>query len=218
MGIPASERAIRVLLADDHPVVRDGCRSLLESTTDIRVVAEVSDCDGVLAAYREFEPDVVVLDLNMPGIGGIETILRLRRRDPSARILVFSMYDGDTLIQRSLEAGALGYLVKHSQMRQMIEAVREIANGRPYIDVSKVMDIAAANLKQEKHPLHCLTPREYQTFTLLAEGRTVTEIADVLSISPKTVGVHHASIMNKLALQNGAQLVRLAIRLRVIDI
>lgn len=214
----ASEPIIRVLLADDHPVVRDGCRSLLESTPDIRVVAEAADSDGVLAAYTEFEPEVVVLDLGMPGIGGIETIRRLRQRNGSARILVFSMYDGDILIQRSLEAGALGYLVKHSQMRQMIDAVREIAKGKPYIDASKVMDIAAANLRQDENPLSVLTSREYQMFLFLAEGKTVAEVADALSISPKTAGVHHANIMNKLGLQNGAQLVRLAIRLQVIDL
>jgi len=213
-----SERIIRVLLADDHPVVRDGCRSLLESTADIQVVAEAADSDGVLAAYIEYEPEVVVLDLGMPGIGGIETIRRLRQRDASARILVFSMYDGDILIQRSLEAGALGYLVKHSQMRQMIDAVREIAKGKPYIDASKVMGIAASNLLQEENPLSCLTSREYQMFLFLAEGKTVTEVAQALSISPKTAGVHHANIMNKLGLQNGAQLVRLAFRLRVIDL
>jgi len=216
MNIAPPEKVIRVLLADDHPVVRDGCRNLLESTPDIRVVAEVGDSSSLFAAYAEFSPDVVVLDLNMPEIGGIEVIRRLRRRDDKARVLVFSMYDGDVMIQRALEAGALGYLIKHSQMSQMLLAVREIANGKPYIDAAKVMNIAAAGLKQETGPLDCLTAREYQVFTLLAEGKTVSQIAVMLSISPKTAGVHHASIMNKLELTNGAQLVRLAVRLGIV--
>ena len=216
MSTTHPEQVIRVLLADDHPVVRDGCRNLLESTPDIRVVAEVGDSSSLFVAYADFSPDVVVLDMNMPEVGGIEVIHGLLRRDAEARILVFSMYDSDVMIQRALEAGALGYLIKHSQMSQMLLAVREIASGRPYIDASKVMNIAAAGLKQETGPLDCLTAREYQVFTLLAEGKTVLQIAEILSISPKTAGVHHANIMNKLELTNGAQLVRLAVRLGIV--
>ncbi|MDD5297139.1 MAG: response regulator transcription factor [Rhodocyclaceae bacterium] len=213
-----ADRPIQVLLVDDHPVVRDGYRRLLETMPDIRVVAEAGDGEMACALYDQCQPDVVVLDLSMPGMGGLEVLRRLKARDASARVLIFSMHDSETMIQRALEAGATGYLTKNGGMGQMVEAVRTVACGNPFIDPERVLEVA---VRQVAHggddPLRVLSSREFQLFRLFAEGQTVAEIAEDLSISPKTVGVHYTNIMKKLRLQNAAQLVRLAIRSKVIQ-
>ncbi len=211
-------KIISVLLVDDHPVVRDGYRRLLENTDDMRVVAEAGDGKTACSIYTECAPDVVVLDLGMPGIGGLETIRRLKAKDPGVRILIFSMHDSETLILRALEAGATGYLTKQGGMGQMIEAVRQVSQGKPYIDAQHVTAMACRkHSSAAENPLQVLSIREFQLFQLFAEGQSVTEIANLLSISPKTVGVHHTNIMNKLGLQNIAQLVRLAIHCNVMQ-
>lgn len=209
---------IRVLVVDDHPVVRDGFRHLLESTPDIRVVAEAGEGSAACALYDECRPDVVILDLSMPGMGGMEVLRRLKARDGEARILVFSMHDGETMIQRALEAGATGYLSKHGGMGQMVAAVRTVADGKPFIEGERAVAMAYRQIAGTTNdPLEVLSPREFQLFKLLAEGQTVSQIAGDLSLSPKTVGVHYTNIMKKLKLQNVTQLVRLAIRSRVIE-
>ncbi len=220
MNLSTSVQPISVLLIDDHPVVRDGFRRLLESTTDIRVVAEADDGERGYILYREFKPDVVVLDLNMPGIGGLETIRRIRAHDPVAHILVFSMHSNETMVQRALEMGATGYLSKQSGLKQMVHAVRQIKLGKTYVDPEHISDLVVD--RQLFHaaldPINGLSKREFQLFKLMAEGNSILEIAENLSISPKTVGVHHASIMRKLKLQNTAQLVRLAILCDIIQL
>jgi len=198
---------VRVLLADDHPVVRDGYRRLLDSTPDLRVVAEAGDGDGAYGAYQTHRPDVVVLDLSMPG-GGLDAIRRIRARDPAARILVFSMHDSDTMIRRACDAGALGYLVKHSGAEQLITAVRQVAQGRSYRHPTPAS--ASGERQGTGDPARDLTAREFQIFQLIAEGQSLAEIATVLHISQKTVNVHHANIMAKLQLRSDAQLVRMA--------
>lgn len=214
----ASLNPITVLLVDDHPVVRDGYRRLLENTPDIQVVAEAGDGETGCQRYIEYAPDVVVLDLSMPGIGGMETIRRILARDPEARILVFSMHDSESLILRTLEAGAIGYLTKQGGMMQMVEAVRKVAQGKPFITAEHLSEIVRRRVLPEGDPLHDLSSREFQLFQLFAEGHTAVEIAEMLSLSPKTVGVHHANIMRKLGLQNAVQLVRLAVRSNVIEL
>ena len=203
-------RLIRILLADDHPVVRDGYRRLLEGTEDLRVVAEAGDADGTYAAYQQHRPDVVVLDLSMPG-GGLDALRRIRARDPQARVLVFSMHDSEIMVRRAREAGALDYLVKHSCADELIDAVRRVASQRLLAAPERLPDgAAAAGAGAGDDPLRDLSPREFQIFQLLAEGQTLTEIAIALHISPKTANVHHAHIMQKLGLRNDAQLVRMA--------
>lgn len=213
---PTPQKSITVMLVDDHPVVRDGYRHLLENTPDIRVVAEANDGEEACALYPKHMPDVVVLDLSMPGIGGLETLRRIKAKDPAINILVFSMHDSETLVLRSLEAGATGYLTKQGGVAQMVEAVRQVAQGKLFVDSKYVSDLMHHRLFATDDPLQALSIREFQIFQLLAEGHSVSNIAVMLSISPKTVGVHHAHIMSKLRLQNAAQLVRLAIRCNVV--
>ena len=215
----SNNSTITVLLVDDHPVVRDGFRRILEITPDIRVVAEADDGEAGYALYREYKPDVVVLDLNMPGIGGLETIRRIRAHDPDARILVFSMHANETMVQRALEMGATGYLTKQGGLGQMVQAVRQVKLGRMYIDPEHVSGMVADRQLHDAamDPLSELSKREFQLFKLMAEGNSISEIAEILSISSKTVGVHHTNIMKKLKLQNATQLVRLAIHCNVIE-
>jgi two-component system, NarL family, invasion response regulator UvrY len=213
-----TEQTIKVVLVDDHPVVRDGYRRLLEQTPNIKVVAEAGDGESGYDCYRKLAPDVLVLDINMPGIGGLETIRRIRAYDEKARILVFSMHSNEIMIQRALEAGALGYLTKQGGMGQMVQAVQQVAMGRMFIDADHVTTLAQHKLSDSTaDPIRVLSPREFQLFKLLAEGHSVSEIAGILSISAKTVGVHHTNIMKKLGLQNASQLVRLAILCNVIE-
>ncbi|MDD5330381.1 MAG: response regulator transcription factor [Sulfuricella sp.] len=212
-----SNKSIKVMLIDDHPVVRDGYARLLENTPDIRVVGEADDGETGCELYAMTHPDVVILDLSMPGMGGLEALRRIMAKDPAARVLIFTMHDSETLILRAMESGAVGYLTKHSGIGQMIEAVRQVAQGNMFIDPKYIPDIMRQRLKPSSDPLQSLSAREFQLFQLLAEGHSVIEIAEILSISPKTVGVHHTNIMKKLSIQNTAQLTRLAIRHGVIQ-
>jgi two-component system invasion response regulator UvrY len=154
----------------------------------------------------------------MPGIGGLETIRRIKACDEKARILVFSMHSNEIMIQRALEAGALGYLTKQGGMGQMVQAVQQVAKGRMFIDADHVTSLAQHKLSDNTaDPIRVLSAREFQLFKLLAEGHSVADIAAMLSISAKTVGVHHTNIMKKLNLHNASQLVRLAILCNVIE-
>lgn len=214
----ALEQTISVILVDDHPVVRDGYRRLLEQTDNIKVVDEADNGEAAYDLYRRHTPDVVVLDINMPGIGGLETIRRIKAHDEKARILIFSMHSNEIMIQRALEAGALGYLTKQSGMGQMVQAVQQVACGRMYIDAEHVTSLAQHKLSDHAaDPVRVLSTREFQLFKMLAEGNSVADIASKLSISAKTVGVHHTNIMKKLGLSNSSQLVRLAILCNVIE-
>ena len=209
---------IKVLLADDHPVVREGYRNLLESVPDIQVVAEADNGESCCACYRKYAPDVVILDLNMPGIDGLETIRRLKAINPKARILVFSMNGSETMIRHVMESGANGYLDKKSGKQQMVKAVRHVACGEAFIDSEHAIQVTMQKLfTVPDNPLNELSSREFQIFKLLAEGHSISEIATLISLSPKTVGGHHTSIMKKLAINNDAELTRLAARHNVIE-
>ena len=206
-------KAIRVLLVDDHPVVCQGYRSYLEGVTDIEVAAEAGTGAAAYRLITALRPDVIVFDLALPDVSGMELLRRICQRDPEARVLVFTMYENGLLMQRALQAGALGYLCKRHGPAVLVEAVRRVAAGEPFHDPH----LATRRHKEPDALLQRLTPREFEVFQLLAEGRSVAEIARLLHLSRKTVGVHQTRILKKLNLANTVQLALLAVRCQVIQ-
>ena len=202
---------IRVLLADDHPVVRTGYRRLLEQALDIQVVHEAADADAAFEALVAQAPDVLVTDLAMPG-GGLELIRRARAHDAALRILVFSMHESEAMVQRALEAGAQGYLSKASEPGQLIDAVHALHAGRPYLGAGLVGALRRPDPLGEGARLASLSEREREVFRLLAQGRSPAECADALGLSAKTVSNHQTVIKEKLGVATSAALAHLAIR------
>ena len=204
---------LKVLLADDHEVVRAGYRRLLESTDDIEVVAEATDGEAAYQLYFQFNPSVVVMDLTMPGSGGLDASRRILARDHGARILVFSVHENEIFLNRALDLGILGYISKRSASRVMVEAVRCVARGEPFIGQEMVPFLVKRKDSAESGLIADLSPREFEVFRLRAEGKSVNDIAELLNVSPKTVGHHNTRLKQKLGASNSAELTRLAIRL-----
>ncbi|MDB5970256.1 MAG: two component transcriptional regulator, LuxR family [Hydrocarboniphaga sp.] len=211
--------SIRVLLIDDHAVVREGYRHLLGSTGRISVVA---DADSGAAGYRRFLKggiDVVVIDLSMPGVGGLEVLRRMKHREPELHALVFSMHEEPVIVERALAAGATGYLSKRSDPRTLIDAVTRVHAGSRTVDPALLPNVAArgrASSCAAPTLLHQLSGREFEIFRQLAEGHSVSEIAQHLSLSGKTVANYHTAIRGKLGVGNSAELARLAIAAGVV--
>ena len=208
---------IGVMLVDDHAVVRMGFRMLLELAPDMRVVGEADDGEGACARYAELRPDVVVMDLEMPGIGGIEAVRRLLARDPEARVLALSAHDDTVRPRRVLKAGALGYLCKREAPEALLEAVRAVAASRHWIDPAIAQKLALGDFTGGQSPTEALSAREFDVFLMLARGRSVAEIANDLSLSPSTVGTHLYHIKQKLGATNQAELTLLAVRHQLIS-
>jgi two-component system invasion response regulator UvrY len=208
---------IRILLADDHEVVRAGYRRLLENTSGIEVIAEAASGEGAYNLYCGVRPDVVVMDLNMPGMGGLEASRRILAHDSSARILVFSVHENEVMLNRALDLGVLGYISKRSAWQVMIEAVRKVAAGEMYVGQEMMPFLVKRKVSPDTDSISGLSPREFEVFRLLADSNSVNDIAELLSISPKTVGHHMAHIKSKLGISDIAGLTRLAIRLGIIS-
>jgi len=207
---------IRILLSDDHEVVRAGYRRLLESTPNIKVIAEVASGEDAYSRYCELHPDVVVMDLTMPGIGGLEASRRILAHDHNARILVFSVHENEVMLNRALDLGVLGYISKRSASQVMIEAVYKVAAGEMYIGQEMMPHLVKRKTSSDSGVISGLSPREFEVFRLLADSKSVNDIATLLNLSPKTVGHHMTHIKSKLGISNIAGLTRLAIRLGII--
>lgn len=209
---------IRVLLVDDHAVVRTGFRLLLQSLAEISIVAEAESGEAACQRYLELTPDVVVMDLAMPGMGGLEALRRIRARHPQARVLALSAHDDPMHARRALREGALGFLSKRSAPEALVEAVTAVAAGRRYIDMSLAQKLALAEIEgSAKPPIEQLSEREFDVFIRLARGATVQIIAEDLKLSPSTVGTHLYNIKQKLQVANQSELTLLAIRHGLIE-
>lgn len=205
----------RVLLADDHALVRAGLRALLERLDGIEVVGETGDGQEVLPLVARLAPDVVLLDLSMPGLHGLEAAERIAAAHPATRVLVVSTHTNEAFVTRALRAGAAGYLAKDAAPAELGSALKEVLAGRRYLGASVAHLGAPAD--EGEHPLDLLTPRQREVLQLLAEGRNVKDIAWTLKVSAKTVEAHRAQIMRRLEIRDLPGLVRWSIRMGLVS-
>ena len=198
---------IRLLIVDDHPVVRDGLVSILhEGEPDLEVVGEAGDGKEAVVTWRNLRPTVTIMDLQLPGQSGVEAVQAIRREDPDARILVLTTFDGDADIQRALEAGARGYLLKSVRRATLIEAVRAVAAGQRYLPPATAARLVEA-MESER-----LTPRELDVLKLLGEGQRNREIADALGLAEPTVKIHVNNLLRKLEAKDRTEATVIALK------
>jgi len=217
---------IRILLVDDHPVVRAGFQRLLDNDPRIDIIAEASSGQEAVEQYFETNPDVVIMDLSMPSdsdgddgmqsYGGLEAIRKIRAKDPDARLLVLTVMESEPFPAHVVQAGASGYLTKRCAPDELLRAVTEVYNGGEYFAES-IKSMLNPGEGQESSPFGKLTKREFQIFSCLAQGQPVAQIASKMFLSPKTVHAHRANILRKLSISNNSELVHLAIRHNIVQ-
>jgi len=203
---------IRVLLVDDHAVVRHGYCRLIEMHPDIDVVAEAEDAPSAYQAFKECKPDVVVVDISMPGRGGIDLVRQIRQLDSDARILMFTMHASATYAQQAFRAGARGYVTKSSPPDVLVSAIRNLFAGRPALCSEINEAIATSRLMSDASPVDELSPREFEILRMILEAKSTEEIATAFNLSPKTVANYHYEIKSKLRVRSDIELVYLCIR------
>lgn len=206
---------VRILLADDHAVVRSGLRRLLEQKPGYSVVAEAENGDQAYQLYCEVVPDIAVVDLSMPGMGGLESIRRILARYADAKILIFSMHENAAFATQALKAGARGYVSKTGAPDELVTAVGEVMRGQSYISANVAQKVALHTLTGGDDPLNLLSAREFEIFRLLAAGRGTAEIGEMLKISQKTVANNHTTIRQKLGLSSSIELIKLAMKYEI---
>ena len=210
--------AIGVMLVDDHMVVRIGFRMLLEATADIRVLAEADSAESAYQQLQNCRPDVIVMDIGLGEISGVEATRRILARDASARVLALSSHEDPSYVRFMLKAGALGYLSKRSAPEELIQAIRQVAGGRMYLDAHVSQRMALQEFNGEKSPLEILSEREFGVFVMLAKGASVNQIAASMNVSPRTTGTHLYNIKQKLGAANQAELALIALRHGLIEL
>lgn len=201
---------IRVLLADDHQLVREGLKQLLGATADIRVEGEAANGDEALALVRGNDYDIAILDMSMPGLSGIDLVKRVKHEKPALRLLVLSMHGEKQYAARALKSGASGYLTKDTASEQLVAAIRKIAAGGVHISDAAAEQLLASSQAGSAAPHANLSDREFEIFRLIVSGMSPTEIGDKLHLSVKTVSTHKTHIQQKLNLHSTADLVRYA--------
>ena len=208
---------IKILLVDDHAVVRMGFKMLIEAEADIKVIGEAESGEVAVKLFQELKPDIIVMDITMPGIGGLEAIDRIMAKDKNTKIRVSSAHEDSVHPKRVLNAGAMGYLTKRSAAEELIKAIKSIYQGKRYLEPNIAQQMAITQLSGETNPVEILSDREFEVFMALAKGKSTNEIADTLCLSPRTVGTHLYNIKQKLNANNSAEIALIAIRCGLID-
>ena len=210
---------IRVLLADDHSIVRDGLRRIVEDSEEMAVVAEAADGKGAISQVRDEQPDVAVIDISMPGLDGLEVTSRLHTEFPHLPIIILTMHEEEQYVVRALEAGAMGYITKKSAPEQLVNAIRSVHAGSRYLsaEATDMLALSVARGSKGQSPLDRLSTRELQVLRRLALGHTNREIASAYNISIKTVDTYRFRLLKKLNLRNNAELSRFAIQNDLIE-
>lgn len=207
--------SVTLLLADDHPIVRQGLRHLLECEPEFRIVAEAGDGIEALQKVELFKPDILVVDMMMPGVNGLEVLRQIKNISPATRTIVLSMQSADAYVVEALKNGAAGYVLKETGPGELVNAVREVIKGNQFLSAKLSERFLSSGKRIENMPLDAyetLTAREREILQMTAEGLTSTEIGDKLMISPRTVEVHRSNLTIKLGIKNQADLIRFAIR------
>jgi len=208
---------INILLVDDHSVVRVGFKMLIENESDMAVISEAESGELGITAYKEHKPSVVIMDITMPGMGGLDAIERIIAFDKKAKVLVLSAHEDSVHPKRALSAGALGYLTKRSAAEELIKAIRSVNSGTKYLEPSIAQQMAITQLSGENNPVEILSDREFEVFIALAKGKSTNEIADTMCLSPRTVGTHLYNIKQKLNANNSAEIALIAIRCGLLE-
>ncbi len=209
---------IRIVIADDHTIVREGLKQLLLTTSDLCVTGEARDGFEVMQRVRELDFDVLLLDMSMPGKGGIELIKQIKAEKPKLRILILSMHEEQQYAIRAIKSGASGYLTKESASAQLVLAIRKVASGGAFVSPQVAEQLALGVMPHiESLPHTILSDREYEVFRALVSGQTVSDIAMQLNLSVKTVSTHKARLLEKMGMTNHTELVRYALAHRLID-
>jgi DNA-binding NarL/FixJ family response regulator len=208
----------RIVVADDHAIVREGLKQLLCAAGDLEVVGEAADGHEVIKAVREKDFDVLLLDMSMPGKSGIELIKQVKAEKPKLRILVLTMHEEHQYAIRAIRAGASGYLTKESASRQLLEALRKVASGGAFISSEVAEQLALGAMPDAtRAPHESLSDREFQIFRLIAAGKSISDIGEMLNLSVKTVSTHKANVLQKMNMAGTAELIRYAINHRLVD-
>jgi two-component system, NarL family, invasion response regulator UvrY len=212
-----STKPIKVMLVDDHAVVRMGFRLLLQGSDDIDVIGESQSGEDAIKQFQALAPDVLIMDISMPGIGGLEAIGRVLAKHPQQKILVLSAHEDVMHARRVIKAGAAGYVTKRSAADVLMQAIRTVYKGQIYLEPEIAQAMAVEQVSGSKNPLDALSEKEFKVFIELAKGKSVQEIAQVMSLSPRTIGTHLYNIKQKLNAGNSAELAIIAIRAGLIE-
>ena len=204
---------IKVLLADDHDLVRTGVRRLLEDNTDLEVIAEATTGEEAVSLCRQHQPHVVLMDINMPGMGGMEATKKILNHNELMKVIIVTMNDDEILAQKLLKIGAAGYLTKGCKITEIVHAIKEVTANRRYItpEIAQQLALAQTRPDNSQSPFQDLSERELQVMMMVLEGRKTTEISDSLCLSPKTISTYRHRLFCKLGIQSDVELTRLAI-------